>query len=99
MASGRRPGPLPPERNPEKVKDGTLCQQASPRPGPVGRENSFESALESAYNSLAGGIGSYASFGSHASLGVHAGVFLIDLDRALVARYGNEAIMAAQMFL
>ncbi len=37
MAPGRVPGPQCKERHRLMVSDGTLCRQASPRPGPLGR--------------------------------------------------------------
>jgi hypothetical protein len=86
VAGNRRPGPECASGNQQNVDDGTLCLQVTPKPGPTGARHDNESAAEGAYQALV----------NQSAILIHRGMSILDLERAVVEKYGREAIAAAE---
>ncbi len=89
MANSRIPGPQCTLRNPVDIHDGTLCRQASPRPGILGAWDSFESAVGYTANSV------YDS----ASQMLEAGKTFAGSEYAIAGHYAQSILAKSEALL
>src|SRR5215475_9968298 len=89
MAASRKPGPICAATSPVNICDGTSSLQVSPHPASSGVWYDVETVAEAAYQALS----------KHAASIVNHGVSVIELERAVLKKYGQEAITAAEGYL
>jgi hypothetical protein len=85
----RKPGPRSSIADPADLRDGTLSLQVSPPPSPAGLTYQLDLAAEAAYSYLS----------NHTATLVQEGVSALDVKRAMLARYGENASAAANSYL
>ena len=79
MAPHNKPGPKCQTRGHDPVDRGTSCRQASPKPGPVGKDDSHHSwteAISSEWNSVVTTVGSWG----HSAAGEGKSILLSIID-------------------
>src|SRR5262245_307159 len=85
VGGSRRPGTECAATVPKNINDGTLCRHVSGRPGPTGSWFDVDSMIDSAFQSLVNG----------SAVLIRQGMASYDVERAIIEKYGQAAIAAA----